>query len=359
MKPDRLLPVDAKPTPAATTRLVGSNPARVGDSRAPQRQPSGSLPTLEPLPHYNGNQLKQATDAYLDLIKRGGQMFVAMGGAMSTAEIGHWLNPLIMRNKVHAVCCTGANLEEDAYNLLGYAHYERIDNPDTVTKADDATFLSDHKPRVRDTAIAEKKSMTLLEDAIRPRWTAAKRDQRLFYPHEPLFDVLRSGELATHYTADPSDSWLLAAIETGIPVYVPGWEDSTLGQVFTAECLLGEQDPRTLRNGCEYGMALAKWYRRTAAAHDIGFLQIGGGISGDFSICTVPMQSQDMKLKDTKLWAYFAQFTYSNPSFGDYSGASPSEKISWQKIDVNTPAFAVQSDATIALPYLFDAVLRG
>ncbi len=88
----------------------------------------------------------------------------------------------------------------------------------------------------------------------------------------------------------------------------------------------------------------------------VGFFQIGGGIAGDFPICVVPMLEQDLE-RDTPLWGYFCQISDSTTSYGSYSGAVPNEKITWGKLDGNTPKFIIESDATIVAPLVFAYVL--
>ncbi|MFN8134060.1 MAG: hypothetical protein U0Z17_02095 [Bacteroidales bacterium] len=48
-----------------------------------------------------------------------------------------------------------------------------------------------------------------------------------------------------------------------------------------------------MKTGIEYMMWLTDWYRANSAGKGVGFFQIGGGISGDFPICVVPMMYQD------------------------------------------------------------------
>ena len=76
--------------------------------------------------HFNAASLIDAAEAYTGLIAKGGKMFMTLAGAMSTAELGLSLAEMIRQNKVHAICCTGANLEEDVYNLVAHDHYERV-----------------------------------------------------------------------------------------------------------------------------------------------------------------------------------------------------------------------------------------
>jgi hypothetical protein len=58
----------------------------------------------------------------------GNHMMITLAGAMSTAELGLSLAEMIRQDKVHLICCTGANLEEDVFNLVAHDYYERVPN---------------------------------------------------------------------------------------------------------------------------------------------------------------------------------------------------------------------------------------
>ncbi len=309
--------------------------------------------------HFNAAALVDAARAYVTHLEDGGKMLVAMAGAMSTAEIGVSLAEMIRADRVHAISCTGANLEEDLFNLVAHDHYVRIPNYRDLTRHDEQALLERHLNRVTDTCIPEEEAVRRVEGAILQLWQEADRQGERFLPHEYLYRLIRENTLAASYQIDPADSWLVAAAERNLPIVVPGWEDSTLGNVFAAHCISGDvSDPRVVKSGIEYMIQLADWYEQTAADTPIGFFQIGGGIAGDFPICVVPMLRQDLEQSDTPLWAYFCQISDSTTSFGSYSGAVPNEKITWEKLAVDTPSFIIESDASIVAPLIFQYVLE-
>jgi deoxyhypusine synthase len=308
--------------------------------------------------HFNAATLVDAADGWARLVDGGGRMLLAMAGAMSTAEIGCSLAEMIRRGKVHAISCTGANLEEDVFNLVAHDHYLRVPHYRDLTPADEQALLARHLNRVTDTCIPEEEAMRRIERAVAAHWREAARAGVRRLPHEFLYEVLRSGALKADYQIDPRDSWMIAAAERNLPLFVPGWEDSTLGNMYAAFCIRGEiERPDTVRGGVEYMMELARWYQATAREAPIGFFQIGGGIAGDFAICVVPMLEQDLKVKDVPLWAYFCQVSDSTTSYGSYSGAVPNEKITWGKLAADTPRFVIESDASIVVPLVFARVL--
>jgi deoxyhypusine synthase len=307
--------------------------------------------------HFNAASLVDAARAYSAHVDAGGAMFVTLAGAMSTAELGLSLAEMIRQGKVHGVCCTGANLEEDVFNLVAHDFYVRVPHYRELSAADEQALLDRHLNRVTDTCIPEAEAMRRVERVMIDEWRAAEsRGERLF-PHEFLYRSLRRPELMEHRQIPLSDSWVYAAMERDLPIFVPGWEDSTLGNMYAAQCMLGKiRDPSTVRMGVEAMMALAEWYTNQSANRGIGFFQIGGGIAGDFPICTVPMLRQDLH-REVPLWSYFCQISDSTTSYGSYSGASPNEKITWEKLAIDTPKFVIESDATIVAPLLFAYVL--
>ena len=309
--------------------------------------------------HFNAAALIDAADGYQKLLDSNGRMFVTLAGAMSTAELGLSLAEMIRRDKVHAISCTGANLEEDLFNLVAHDHYERVPHYRDLTPKDEAELLARHMNRVTDTCIPEMEAMRRLEKAMVEVWTAADKAGKRFLPHEFMYQVIRSGVLKPSHQIDPKDSWLVAAAEKNLPMFVPGWEDSTMGNMYAGHCIEKHiQNVHTVGTGIEYMMSLAEWYTETSAKHPIGFFQIGGGIAGDFPICVVPMLHQDLQREHVPVWAYFCQISDSTTSYGSYSGAIPNEKITWGKLATDTPKYIIESDATIVAPLIF-ALLLG
>lgn len=308
--------------------------------------------------HFNAAALVDAAEGYRAHVDNGGKMLVALAGAMSTAELGLSLAEMIRQGHVDIISCTGANLEEDLFNLVAHDHYERIPNWRDLTPADEQALLERGLNRVTDTCIPEEEAFRRLEAALVDEWSAMEAEGRRHFPHEVLYRILRSGRLEEYYQIDPKDSWLVAAAERDLPIVTPGWEDSTTGNIFAAHVLSGDiASPHLVKHGIEFMTWLADWYTDNSEGTGIGFFQIGGGIAGDFPICVVPMLEQDMDRR-TPLWSYFCQISDSTTSYGSYSGAVPNEKITWGKLAPDTPSFLVESDATIVAPLIFQYVLE-
>ena len=305
--------------------------------------------------HFNAGALSDCIESIRTFLDNDGRLMITLAGAMSTAEIGKTLAPAIRSQKVHAICCTGANLEEDLFNLIARSDYERIPNWRDFSASDDFDLHERGLNRVTDVAIPEQEAIRYVEKQMLDLWKDAEAAGDRRFPHEYIYDLLLHGGL--DFDGDPNESWLMAAADANLPIFTPGWEDSTLGNILVARVIdltLSSQD--IVLSGLHSMQALADWYREDDSP--TGLLQVGGGISGDFPICVVPMLRQDVGI-DVNLWSWFAQISESRPSYGGYSGAPPNEKISWGKLSLETPTFVIESDASIVLPLILEAIMES
>ena len=307
--------------------------------------------------HFNSAALVDAAKGYEEHLLDNGKMMITLAGAMSPAELGKSLAEMIRQDKVHIISCTGANLEEDIMNLVAHNSYKRVPNYRDLSPQEEWDLLENHYNRVTDTCIPEEEAFRRLQSHLFDIWNNADSKGERYFPHEFMYQMINSGVLKQYYEIDPADSWMVAAAEKNLPIVVPGWEDSTMGNIFSSYCIKGEFKATTMKSGIEYMMWLADWYPKNCAGKGIGFFQIGGGIAGDFPICVVPMLYQDMEMHDVPFWSYFCQISDSTTSYGSYSGAVPNEKITWGKLDIHTPKFIVESDATIVAPLMFAYIL--
>ncbi|MBK7226623.1 MAG: deoxyhypusine synthase family protein [Saprospiraceae bacterium] len=307
--------------------------------------------------HFNAAALVDAAKGYEKHLVEGGKMMVTLAGAMSTAELGVSLAEMIRQGKVDIISCTGANLEEDLMNLVAHSHYRRIPHYRDLTPQDEWELLEKGLNRVTDTCIPEEEAFRRLQKHIYELWKKADNSGERYFPHEYMYKMLLSGVLEQYYEIDPKNSWMLAAAQKNIPIVVGGWEDSTMGNIFASYIIKNDLKASTMKSGIEYMVFLADWYKHNSGGRGVGFFQLGGGIAGDFPICVVPMMYQDLEMHDVPFWSYFCQVSDSTTSYGSYSGAVPNEKITWGKLDIDTPKYIVESDATIVAPLIFAYVL--
>lgn len=306
--------------------------------------------------NFNARATRDALVAYWRHVEGGGRMFWAIAGAMSSAQLGITLAPAIRAGLIHGISCTGANIEESLFRLVAHDHYKDFPDYRYLTKQDDTKILEDRMRRVTDTSIPEDEAFRAVEKIIVPMWkSATEKGERRFW-HEYLYEVIQAIDPKLHQ-GPAEECWLLAAAKAKLPVVVPGYEDSTFGNIFASHVKLGECSASIAKSGIEYMGAFYDQYRELSAGAGVGFFQIGGGIAGDFPICVVPSIKYDLE-QPVKPWAYFCQISDSTTSYGSYSGATPNEKITWDKLTENTPMFVIESDATIVAPLMLSALLE-
>ncbi|MEM7175529.1 MAG: deoxyhypusine synthase family protein [Chlamydiota bacterium] len=309
--------------------------------------------------HFNAASCVDAAKGWVRLSQQGGKMLVTLAGAMSTAELGISLAELIRCGEVDAISCTGANLEEDMFHLVTHKHYCRIPDYRSLTKQDEQSLYDRGMNRVTDTCIPEEEAIRKIEGQLLTLWKRAEAKKARYFPHEFMYQLFDEGLLDRQCVGDLQNSWLYAAYQKNLPIFVPGWEDSTTANIFVAHVMQNElSDWHTVKSGVEQMGALIAWYRAASEHSPIGFFQIGGGIAGDFPICVVPLLRQDLQLASCPLWSYFCQISDSTTSYGSYSGATPNEKITWGKLAVDTPSYIIESDATLVAPLIFQYVIE-
>src|ERR1700733_10552807 len=236
--------------------------------------------------HFNSAALVDAAEAYNKLLADGGKMFVTIAGAMSTAELGLSLAEMIRQDKIHGICCTGANLEEDIFNLVAHDNYVRLPNYRHLSSEEEVALADQGLNRVTDTCIPEDEAIRKIEKEVLELWKAADQAGESYFPYEFMYQLINKKMIEKHYQIDPKDSWLIAAAEKNIPIWTPGWEDSTLGNIFVAAVIANKiSNFQVIKSGLEAMESLVRWYQETDSRAPIGFFQIAGGISGDFPIC--------------------------------------------------------------------------
>lgn len=311
---------------------------------------------LENYKNFNARATRDALVAYWRHVEGGGKMFWAVAGAMSSAQLGITLAPAIRAGLVHGLSVTGANLEESLFRLVAHHAYKDFPDYRYFTKDDDTRILEERMRRVTDTSIPEDEAFRAVEKFIVPMWTEATAANRRRFWHEYFYELIQQLPADLH-EGDPEACWLLAAARARLPIVVPGHEDSTFGNIFASHVKTGECSPLIVKSGIEYMAEFYDQYQQLSGGKGIGFFQIGGGIAGDFPICVVPSIKYDLG-QPVKPWAYFCQISDSTTSYGSYSGATPNEKITWDKLTRETPMYVVESDATIVAPLMLRALLE-
>ncbi len=310
--------------------------------------------------HFNAASLVDAAKGYVAHLDKGGKMMITLGGAMSTAELGLSLAEMIRQDKVHLITCTGANLEEDVFNLVAHDYYERVPGYRSLTAEDEQALLDRHMNRVTDTCIPEGEAMRRMEKAMLEVWADADKKGERYFPHEFFYKVLLSGKYEKYYQIDPKNSWMLAAAKKNLPIVVPGWEDATLGNMYAAAVIRGDvKNVHTVRTGIEYMTWLAEFYTRTATKkkharhvpnrrrHFRRFPDLAS-CRCCIRICCAPA---------CRSGATSARSAIQPRATAAIPAQCQTKKSRGGKLGVKTPKFIIESDATIVAPLIFAHVL--
>ncbi len=317
------------------------------------------------LMHCNGGSTMQAALWLKNHLKSGGKLIVTLAGALSSFQVGVMLAELIRKNKVHLVSATGANHEESYYRYVAHSHYAYIPRYTELTPKQEAELRDAGLRRITDTFLPEDESVRIMEPHLLKMWQQAESKKERYFPHEYFRRLFKEKLIKPDSKANPADCWTLAAFEKNIPIIVPGFEDSTMGNIFSSYVYDGPHkkkgdvklDGNIMKTGLEYFHLMYDWYMKESKLAPIAFLQLGGGISADFPICVVPSLKHDLKLAKVRDWAGFIEIGSSPMSYGSYSGAGGKEKITWDKLSTESYYQIIQSDVTVAFPWIAAVLL--
>jgi deoxyhypusine synthase len=318
------------------------------------------------LNHLNGGSTLQAALWLKEHLKNGGKLVVTLAGALSSFQVGVMLAELIRKNKVHLVSATGANHEESYYRYVAHSHYAYIPRYTELTPQQEAELRDAGLRRITDTFLPEDESVRIMEPHLLKMWKEAEKKGQSFLPHEYFRRLFKEKLIKADPKANPQDCWAYAAFEKNVPIVIPGFEDSTMGNIFASYTYNGLHKPKgsthvnpsVMKTGLDYFHLMYDWYMKESKTAPIAFLQLGGGISADFPICVVPSLKHDLGLHKIRDWAGFIEIGSSPMSYGSYSGAGGKEKITWDKLSTESYYQIIQSDVTVAFPWIA-AVLLG
>ena len=318
------------------------------------------------LNHCNGGATYQAALWLKNHLDKGGKLVVTIAGALSSFQVGVMLADLIRAGKVHMISATGANHEESYYRYVAHSHYAYIPRYTELTPEQEAELRDAGLRRITDTFLPEDESVRIMEPHLYKMWKEAEKKGERYFPHEYFRKLFEKNLIKPDPKANPDDCWTYAAYKKNIPIVIPGFEDSTMGNIFASYTYDGKYrkdksavvNPSVLKTGLEYFTWMYDWYQEASKNSPIAFLQLGGGIAADFPICIVPSLKHDLQYPKVRDWAGFIEIGSSPMSYGSYSGAGGKEKITWDKLSTQSYYQIIQSDVTVAFPWIA-AVLLG
>jgi deoxyhypusine synthase len=317
------------------------------------------------LNHLNGGSTMQAALWLKKHVENGGKIVVTLAGALSSFQIGVMLAELIRQDKVHLVSATGANHEESYYRYVAHSHYANIPRYTELTPEQEAELRDAGLRRITDTFLPEDESVRIMEPHLFKMWQEAEKKGESYLPHEYFRRLFKEKLIKPDAQANPKDCWAYAAYEKDIPIVIPGFEDSTMGNIFASYTYKGSVkkkgdpyvSPSVMKTGLDYFHLMYDWYSKESKKSPIAFLQLGGGIAADFPICVVPSIKHDLKNHNVRDWAGFIEIGSSPMSYGSYSGAGGKEKITWDKLSTKSYYNIIQSDVTVAFPWIAAVLL--
>jgi deoxyhypusine synthase len=328
--------------------------------------------------HCNGGKTTDAGLWLKEHLDKGGKLFLTMAGAGSSFELGIPISKLIRAGKVHGISVTGANMEESMYRYVAQSYYYYIPDYMELTPAEENELREAGLRRITDTFLPEDESVRKILPELEKLWRKAEAENKSHLWHQYFFQLFEEGLIEKDSAAKEEDCWLHEAWKHNIPVFVPGAEDSTMGNIFTQACYDGDHpflskykhpdgpiSPFIIKPSFAYMHRLAEWYMDNTKDSSIAFLQLGGGIASDFPICVVPhikhdyLADETMEIKDklVRAWAGFMEIHSSPMSFGSYSGAGFKEKITWDKFAPDAFGLQICGDYTEHFPDIAAIIL--
>ena len=302
---------------------------------------------------YNAARLREGCELLVQrILQPDVTVAMSLAGALTPAGLGcSCIVPLIKAGFVDWIVSTGANLYHDLHFAFNFPlHAGRHFFDDTDLRRNDLVRIYDVLLGHSDCLLATDEALRqiLMHDEFQETMGTAKL-------HHLIGKYAAQAERANGLK---DVSVLAAAYRCGVPIYTSSPGDSAIGMIIAGMALEGYQlriDPVIDVNETASIVLAAKRNGGKSAV-----LLIGGGSPKNFVLQTEPHIQEILRLEDTG-HDYFFQVTDARPDTGGLSGATPSEAVSWGKVDPSRLPDAVvcYADSTIALPLITHYVLAN
>lgn len=294
---------------------------------------------------YNGARLREACQLFARKIAQPDvTVGVTLSGALTPTGLGtSAIVPLIRAGLIDWVVSTGANLYHDMHRSLGFELFN------TTPFTDDRELRDKHIIRIYDILFDQDvllESDEFLRQCIRgPEFQKTMGTAELHYLLG-RYTQAREKAIGTEYV-----SILTAAHECGVPLYTSSPGDSTIGMNVAALALAGNQLKFDVERDVNETTAIV--HRAKKGGGQSAVLIFGGGSPKNFILQTEPQLQEIMGISE-KGHDYFIQFTDARPDTGGLSGATPSEAMTWGKVDPDQlpDTIVCYADSTIVMPIL-------
>ncbi len=294
---------------------------------------------------YNGGRLREACRLFTEkMLPRDGTVGVSLTGALTPAGLGKsCLIPLMKAGFIDWIVSTGANLYHDLHYGLDMALYAG------------SPFLNDvelHRDGViRIYDVLFDYNVLLDTDAFVREVIQGPEFQRTLGSDEFHYLLGKYVHARGRKLGLKNSSVLATAYECGIPIFTSSPGDSSIGMNVAAMSL--REGSLQIDVNRDVNQTAGIVYDAKSSGGTSSVLIFGGGSPKNFMLQTEPQIQEVMGIQE-KGHDYFLQFTDARPDTGGLSGATPSEAVSWGKVDPDTLPDCVvcYSDSTIVMPLL-------
>ena len=298
---------------------------------------------------YNGARLKDCCRLFAGkMLDPNTTVGMSMAGALTPAGLGaSSIVPLINAGFVDWIVSTGANLYHDMHFALNMSLHRGSPPPDV----DDRQLRRVGVVRIYDIFLAYNDVLMATDDILcqilsRPEFQREMGTAELHYLLGRYLDGYERKFRLKNISV------LAAAYRAGVPIYTSSPGDSTIGMNIAGLAIRGNKlriNPSIDVNETT-ALVLAAKRRKLGRS---GVLLLGGGSPKNFMLQTEPQIQEVLRIPELGQ-DYFIQFTDARPDTGGLSGATPSEAVSWGKVDPNQlpDTLVCYLDTTVALPVL-------
>lgn len=278
---------------------------------------------------FQGKNLSRAVDVWEEMLKQDVTVFFGLAGAMVPAGMRDLVVHLIENRFIDVLVSTGANLFHDIHETLGSPHWQGS------ASADDRELRDAGLDRIYDVYGVEEE----FNDSDRYIYEFSKGLEKRPYTTREFFRLM--GEDLSSRTG--SNGILTAAARSGVHVYCPAVADSSVGIALALEDgpshfvfdVIGD---------------VKETAELAARARSTGVVYVGGGTPKNF--IQQAEVTADLMCKEVSGHKYAVQVTADSPHWGGLSGCTFEEAQSWGKIDRTARHITVNSDATVAMPFI-------
>ncbi len=290
---------------------------------------------------FNARRLGEAAALYLKMLNDEATIWLTLSGALSPIGLNGIIRQLIENSLIDGIISTGAIIYHDmhfAFELpVRQGHFA----------ADDNELFKHGIVRIYDTYIKEKETLQAQDEIVQEFARSWKKPKT--FSTSDMNQAM--GRYVLKLSKHPERSFLAAAAEYDLPVYVPAHADSSIGMNTAVFAL--EDRPLDPSPSLDILETTAFLYKAAMGHSKSGAIELGGGVPKNFLQQTGPMLSQILGI-DIEGQDYLIQMTDARPDTGGLSGATLSEGKSWGKIrDAYKDNVVVYGDVSLLAPILF------